>query len=57
MESSEFMDAEYKRRRRLIGNIKFIGLLFKFKVLRPRIMFECFNFLLNDSVLNGNDDA
>jgi len=57
MENCEFMDAEYKRRRRLLGNIKFIGLLFKFRVIRSRIMFECFNFLLTDSVINGDDGA
>lgn len=40
------MDAEYKRKRRLIGNIKFIGLLFKQRMIKTDIMFECFDVLL-----------
>lgn len=50
-EGSELMDAEYKRRRKLIGNIKFIGLLFKQKMLKPRIMLECFHELLSNKTL------
>jgi len=48
MEGDEFMDAEFKRRRRLLGNIKFIGLLYKQGMLRAQIMFECFDELIKN---------
>ncbi|CAG9311371.1 unnamed protein product [Blepharisma stoltei] len=46
------MDAEYKRRRRLIGNIKFIGLLFKQRMIKTDIMFECFDVLIKPETLS-----
>lgn len=51
LQGDEIMDAEYKRRRRLIGNIKFIGLLFKQRMIKADIMFECFNVLLKDDTI------
>ncbi|CAG9315245.1 unnamed protein product [Blepharisma stoltei] len=51
LEADALMDAEYKRRRRLIGNIKFIGLLYKQRMIKADIMFECFNVLLKEDTI------
>ena len=48
LKESETMDAEFKRRRRLMGNIKFIALLYKEKFMKNGIMHECFETLLDD---------
>ena len=42
------MDTEAVKKRRLIGNIKFVGLLFKQRMLRADIMYECFDVLLKE---------
>jgi translation initiation factor 4G len=41
-------DEESKWRRRVLGNIKFIGELFKQKLLPEKIMHECINSMLKD---------
>ena len=51
MADDGLMDAEYKRRRRLLGNIKFIGLLYRYGMLKASIMFECFDVLLKAETL------
>lgn len=52
MENDKFMEAEFKRRRRLIGNIKFIALLHQAKMIKSVIMFECFEVLLDAKSLS-----
>lgn len=49
LKDSETMDAEFKRRRRLMGNIKFIALLYKEKFMKNTIMHECFSVLLDQN--------
>ena len=48
LKDSETMDAEFKRRRRLMGNIKFIALLYKERFMKNTIMHECFSVLLDE---------
>lgn len=52
MENDKLMEAEFKRRRRLIGNIKFIALLHKARMIKSEIMFECFDVLLEPKSLS-----
>lgn len=52
VESDKLMEAEFKRRRRLIGNIKFIALLHQVKMIKSQIMFECFEVLLEPKSLS-----
>ena len=52
MENDKLMEAEFKRRRRLIGNIKFIALLHQAKMIKSEIMFECFEVLLEPKSLS-----
>ena len=52
VESDKLMEAEFKRRRRLIGNIKFIALLHQVKMIKSEIMFECFEVLLEPKSLS-----
>ena len=52
VESDKLMEAEFKRRRRLIGNIKFIALLHQVKMIKSQIMFECFEVLLEPKTLS-----
>ena len=49
LKDSETMDAEFKRRRRLMGNIKFIALLYKERFMKNTIMHECFSVLLDQT--------
>lgn len=51
-EPNKLMEAEFKRRRRLIGNIKFIALLHQAKMIKSEIMFECFDVLLEPKSLS-----
>lgn len=48
----KLMETEFKRRRRLIGNIKFIGLLHKESMIKSDIMYECFEVLLDPKSLS-----
>jgi hypothetical protein len=50
-EDTKLMEAEFRRRRKLIGNIKFIALLHKIHMIKSEIMFECFNVLLEPKTL------
>jgi hypothetical protein len=52
VEGDKLMEAEFKRRRKLIGNIKFIALLHQVKMIKSVIMFECFEVLLDPKSLS-----
>jgi translation initiation factor 4G len=43
---AEWEEKEMRARRRSLGNIRFIGELYKFKMLTARIMHECVKKLL-----------
>jgi translation initiation factor 4G len=53
---AEFEGKERKARHRSLGNIKFIGELYKLKMLTSRIMHECVKKLLASTPLNGKTD-
>ena len=52
LEGDKLMETEYKRRRRLIGNIRFIALLHKEAMIKSEIMYECFDVLLDPKSLS-----
>ena len=52
LEGDKLMETEFKRRRRLIGNIKFIALLHKEQMIKSDIMYECFDVLLDEKLLS-----
>ena len=52
LEADKLMESEFKRRRRLIGNIKFIALLHKEGMIKSEIMYECFDVLLEPKSLS-----
>ena len=49
-------DFRFKAKKRMLGNIKFIGELFKNKILVEPVMYECFNQLLNNQTLESPDE-
>lgn len=55
LSSSETMDAQFRTRRRLIGNSKFICQLYLTKMLKVKHMLECFEQLLTES--NFSDEG
>ena len=52
LEKDKLMEAEFKRKRRLIGNIKFIALLLTENMIKAEIMYECFDVLLEPKSLS-----
>lgn len=46
----------YKARKRMLGNIKFIGELYKTKLLIEPIMFGCFQYLLQENTPDSPDE-
>jgi translation initiation factor 4G len=50
----ELMEQAKKLRDLNVGNVKFIGALFKKKMLTERVMHQCFAALLNESDEEGN---
>jgi len=44
---TELDEKKFISRRRSLGNVRFIGELYKFKMLTPKIMVECINMLLH----------
>ena len=52
LEGDKLMETEFKRRRRLIGNTKFIALLHKEQMIKSEIMYECFDVLLDPKSLS-----
>jgi translation initiation factor 4G len=46
---AELEDLKFQSRRRSLGNIRFIGELYKLQMLTPKIMVECVGMLLGKS--------
>jgi hypothetical protein len=53
---AEWEEKEMKARRRSLGNIRFIGELYKLKMLTARIMHECLRKLLKTTDEECSDD-
>jgi len=47
-------DFRYKAKKRMLGNIKFIGELYKANVIVEPVMYECFNHLLKEHTREHN---
>jgi len=45
--TAELEDTKFQTRRRSLGNVRFIGELYKLKMLTPKIMVECVMMLLS----------
>jgi translation initiation factor 4G len=43
---AELEDSRFQMRRRSLGNVRFIGELYKLQMLTPKIMVECVNMLI-----------
>jgi len=56
MDPLEKEEVEFKFKRKVLGNIKFIGELFKEGMLPERVMHECIKVLLKDSEEASEDD-
>lgn len=52
VKGDDLMDQKSRQKRRLLGNVKFVGLLFKQKMLKSGIMYECFDVLLKEDNLS-----
>jgi translation initiation factor 4G len=56
LDSSERTVFIYKAKKRMLGNIKFIGELFKNNVLVEPVMYECFKHLLKEQTPDNPDE-
>lgn len=56
LSDDELIGFEFKAKRRMLGNIKFIGELYKHNILVEPVMYECMNRLLKNQTPENPDD-